>query len=194
MEPTIIIMSHPQTLPSKEGKDLVIASSAFLFSCKPVRLQLYDFHVIAIASGCSNVAQGQLSWFSASQSECSSTINFRIPLCNNMLQARDWLHNTGVKSCTHTAKDMFQCHQTLLLVGIDLGLGIRLVIIQSIAGCLVNALQIWSEHSQLSVYYNIMSQVSTVEGSTKVHQHQWELKNMRLTPASVFFFSVEWIV
>ena len=89
MEPTIINMSHPQTLPSKEGKDLVIASSAFLFSCKPVRLQLYDFHVIAIASGCSNVAQGQLSWFSASQSEYSSTINFRIPLCSNMLQARD---------------------------------------------------------------------------------------------------------
>ena len=78
MEPVIIIMSHPQTLPSKEGKDLVIASSAFLFLCKPVRLQLYDFHVIAIASGCSNVAQGQPSWFSASQSKCSSMISYSI--------------------------------------------------------------------------------------------------------------------
>ena len=58
---------------------LVIAN---MFSGKPIRLQLYSFHGILLQS---NIAQGQLSWLSCSQSEMILNSN-RIKLSGQLIE------------------------------------------------------------------------------------------------------------
>ena len=94
---------------------LVLASSAFLFSHKPIRLQLCDFHVILYPVR-SNIVLGQLPWFSCSNQNMQ-LYNFAfhcIATCNWC----DWLHNIAVKSRACTTKKPFQCHQTFPHTGI----------------------------------------------------------------------------
>ena len=56
---------------------LILASSVVLFLRKPIRLQLYDFHVILhlITTEISCTMSAELSWkFIVNQSKCSSLI------------------------------------------------------------------------------------------------------------------------
>ena len=78
---SLVPRPHPCTLCVGKGKGLgqssvflVFASSAVVFSRKPIRSQLYSFHVTLHPVLGSNAVQCQLSWFTSSQSECSSTI------------------------------------------------------------------------------------------------------------------------
>ena len=72
---------------------LVFASSALLFSCKSIRLQLYDFHVIL-----HSVALYYVSCLGLAVTNQNTALLFCILLHSDVQLACDPLHNTVVQS------------------------------------------------------------------------------------------------